>query len=309
MDKQQCKTYDQATNLLKLEEAFDDLKKDAFYQKVILKVSDHVTRIADFKENQQTSRYITLSKQEHRETLEMICFQIANRLKCHGFINDFVPFRDLKGYGKNQLYKYSGLNLRNKSKYLLAFIQKYGKEVEDIELDTALMKNLAIAISDFEIHLEKPQNHIESVKKATTTISDELRAYSLLLNRVIKPYMYSKYEQTQPEIYSRFLTSLKGNKIPKRKRALIGRITDSDGKPLHRVRVCVDNKKPVVKRGTKGNYFFKNMTNGSHKIKFSCEGYKPILKEVMIRPSRTTKLNVVMQREKAVEQNECIASL
>ncbi|MCZ4696184.1 carboxypeptidase regulatory-like domain-containing protein [Ancylomarina euxinus] len=297
MDKHQTLTYYQALSLLKLEDKLDELKQDAFYQKVILKVRDHVTRIEDFKKNQETSRYITLSKQEHRETLEVICFQISNGLKYQGFINDFVPFRDLKGYGKNQLYKYSGLNLLNKSKYLLVFTQKYGKEVEDAELDTALMKNLAKAISDFEKLLEKPQNHIESVKKATAAISDELRAYSLLLNRVIKPYMYSKYEQTQPEIYSRFLISLKGNKISKRKRALIGRITDTNGNLLHRVRVSVDGKKPEVKRGTKGNYFYKNMTNGSHQLKFSCKGYEPILKEVLILASQTTRLNVVMQRE------------
>lgn len=298
MDKQQCKTYNQAIKLLKLDEVYDDLKKDTFFQKLILKVRAHVTRIADFKQSQKTSRYITLSKQEHRETLEVICFQISNLLNCQGFINDFVPFKELKGYGKNQLYKYSGLNLLNKSKYLLAFIEKYAKEVEDNELDTTLEKCLRDAISDFEKLLQKPQNHIESVKKATDTIRDELRAYNLLLNRVLKPYMYSKYEQSQPEIYSNFLQCLIKEKTPKRKRALLGRITDVDGNPLHRVHVSVDNKKNVVKRGTRGNYFFKNMPNGSHSIKFSCKGYKPILKEVMIMPSQTTMLNVMMQREK-----------
>ncbi len=295
MDKYQTLTYYQALRLLDLEDELDELKQDTFYQRVILKIRDHISQLKSVKENQTTSRYITVSKQEQRERLEMICFQISNRLKCHGFINEFGPFKDLKGYGKNQLYKYSGLNLLNKSKYLLAFLQKYEKEVADTGLNRDWVKRLSPCISNFERHLKMPQKQIESAKKATDTIKNELRAYKILLNRVLKPYMYSKYKQTHPKIYSLFLQSLIKSKIPKRKRVLQGRITDRDGNPLHRVRVWVDNKKPVVKRGTKGNYFFKNMTNGSHKLKFTCKGFKTWVEEIVIYPSRTTTLNVRME--------------
>lgn len=309
MDKYQYKIYKQANKLLKLYEQLDDLKKDAFYQKVIQKVKEHVLKIEILERIQFPNRAHAIIKHENRQKLELICLRISKLLKSYACFNKYSPFLDLKGFGKNQLYKYSGLNLLNKSKDLQVFIKKYNKKAKEAQIDTLLFEDLKSAITVFEKHLHQPQKRSESIKNASQEIRIELRAYKFLVENVLKGYMYSKYEQDKPLAYDEFIQCLEMDKVPKRKRALMGRITDVNGNPLHRVRVSVDSKKPVVKRGTKGNYFFKNMPNGSHKIKFSCKGYKPMLKEVMIMPSRTTRLNVVMQREKAVELNERIALL
>lgn len=107
----------------------------------------------------------------------------------------------------------------------------------------ALYRILARAISDFESRWEKLKNNIELIKNESDAIRDELRDYKLLLNRVFKLYMYSKYEQTQADIYFIFMQSLSVQKTAKWKRALQGRTTDANGELIDRVRVSIDNKK------------------------------------------------------------------
>jgi hypothetical protein len=309
MDKYQHKIHNQANTLLKLHKDFDDLKKDAFYQKVIQKVKEHVLKIEMLLMIQFPNKAHAKIKERNRQELELICLRISNLLKSYACFNKYSPFLDLKGFGKNQLYKYSGLNLLNKSKDLQVFIKKYNKKAKEAQVDTLLFENLNSAITDFKKHLNQPQKSNESIKNASQEIRNQLKAYKFLIKNVLKGYMFSKYQQEKPLVYKKFIQCIEMSKVPKRKRALVGKITDTKGNPIHRVRVSVDGKKPLVKRGTKGNYFFKNMPNGSHKIKFSCNEFKSVLRVVMIHPSRTTWLNVVMQREKAVELNEPIASL
>lgn len=302
MDKYQFKTLNQATKLLKLDTELDDLKKDTFYQKVIQKVKEHVLKIETLQRIQCPYNSQAVTKEINREELELISLRISKLLRSYACFSQYSPFLELKGFGKNQLYKYSGLNLLNKSKELQTFIQKHKKKAVEAQVDTLLSENLKSAITSFEKHLYQPQKYRESKKNASQKIREELKAYKFLVDNVLKDYLFSKYQQENPMVYTKFIQCLEMSKVPSRKRALVGKLTDTKGKPLHRVRVSIDNKKPVVKRGTKGNYFYKNMTNGSHVLKFSCKGYRTILKEVLIYPSRTTRLNVVMQRESGVEQ-------
>ena len=121
------------------------------------------------------------------------------------------------------------------------------------------------------------------------------------LGQVLCPYMEAKYKLAKPDLYLEFMMAIKKSIIARRKRALQGRITDTEGRALHRVRVSVDGKKPVVKRGSKGNYFFRNLTNAKHELSFSCEFYHTVKKTVVIYPGKTTKLDVVLHPVKTAE--------
>ncbi|WP_372644997.1 carboxypeptidase-like regulatory domain-containing protein [Ancylomarina sp.] len=309
MDKPQAREYNQALCFLEFAKKNFLLQDDKFCQKVIAQIKSCIERVDSLKLVHFDKKCSSISKQKSRVNLEDICYQIANLMKSYGYFHHFIPFVHLDGFGRNQLYKYSGLKLLIKSRFLKDMIQKDPQESQEADIDESLRDQLGLAIAGFDKKLNSTTTSRDDIKRANQTIEDELNAYHQLLNKVLKPYMEAKYKHSQPDLYEYFVMAISTYKIPRRKRALQGKITDTDGKPLHRVRVSVDNKKAVVKRGTKGNYFFKNMTNGSHKILFSCEGFKSVTKNILIYPSRTSRLDIVMQREKAVELNERIASL
>jgi len=301
MDKPQAREYNQALSFLKFAKENSLLQDDQFCQKVIAQVKSCVKRIDKLKLVHVNKKSTSISKQQSRKNLEGICYQIAMLMKSYGYFHHFIPFVHLDGFGRNQLYKYSGSKLLIKSGYLRDMIQKDTKESQEADVDEYLMDQLDLAIADFDTKLNSTTTSRDDIKRATHTIQDELNAYYQLLNKVLKPYMEAKYKLAKPDLYLEFMTAIKTSKIPRRKRALQGRITDPEGKPLHRVRVSVDGKKPVVKRGSKGNYFFRNLTNAKHELTFSCDSYHTVKKTIVIYQGETTKLDVVLHPVKTVE--------
>lgn len=294
MNKSQAREYFQALSLLKLENNHSLLQDDMFYQKVMRQIISCINRLEKFKLIQNNNGYPSIAKQQYRQKNEDICYQIVNLMKSYAYFYHFIPFVHLDGFGKNQLYKYSGLKLLIKSGYLKNFIQKYPKESLEAGIDKVLCEQLDCAIADFDKELNSTQNYRDDIKCATQIIRNELNAYHQLLNKVLNPYMESKYKMNKPEVYADFKQTIKMSKIPRRKRALQGRITDPEGRPLHRVRVSVDGKKAVVKRGTKGNYFFRNLTNTVHELSFSCDTYNVETRKIVIYQGRTTILDIIL---------------
>lgn len=64
---------------------------------------------------------------------------------------------------------------------------------------------------------------------------------------------------------------------------------------MKNVRISVDGAKPVIKCGTKGGYFFQNLTPGEHHLTFSRKSYESVTVNILIVPDQTATLNVVLK--------------
>lgn len=295
MDKAQYRIFKQAVLLQHFGAESSVLQKDTFYQKAHQKLLQLVTQLEELNINQDRSKSkIAYKKQDSREQLETLCFQVASLLKSYGNFHEFIPFSSLKGFGKNQLYKYSGINLLINSEKLKGILDEYPDESKKAKVGSALKEDLMNSIAMFDDLLEDPKRNKKKLKRTGEKIQESLKQYQKLLNDVIIPYVKGKYAGENPELVSRMESVLKYNKIPRRKISLAGTIKDEEGRPIHRPRLSVDQKKPMVKRGTKGNYFIKNLTSGQHSLVFSCKNYKTVKKAVMITNDSVYRLDVVM---------------
>jgi|GEM_PF-2056192 len=297
MDKAQKRIFDQAVRLVRFGAESPSLQNDTFYQKVnqkLVQIISHLDKL--YKTQQLIKSKKGPIKQESRQELESICLQVANLLKGYGNFYEFTPFASLKGFGKNQLYKYSGINLLINSEKLKEIIDQYPVESKEAKVGDSMKQEFLMSITSFKELLDTPTRTNQNSKDCSKQIREGLKQYQNLLNDVILPYVRGKYEKDNTDLIKSFERVLKSDKIARRKICLAGRITDSDGKPIHRPRVAVDKKKPMVKRGTKGNYFIKNLTGGIHTLEFSCTNYETVKKKVLIAKPSVYKLDVVMKR-------------
>ncbi|WP_282015802.1 carboxypeptidase-like regulatory domain-containing protein [Marinifilum flexuosum] len=298
MDKAQYRIFKQALRLQHFGAESSVLQKDTFYQKAHQKLLHLVTQLEELNINQDHSKSkIAYKKQDSREQLETLSFQVASLLKSYGNFHEFIPFSSLKGFGKNQLYKYSGINLLINSEKLKGILDEYPDESIKAKVGSALKEALMNSIALFDDLLEDPKRNKKKLKRTGEKIQESLKQYQNLLNDVIIPYVKGKYAGENPKLVSRMESVLKYNKIPRRKISLAGTIKDEEGRPIHRPRLTVDKKKPMVKRGTKGNYFIKNLTSGQHSLIFTCKNYKTVKKAVMITNDSVYRLDVVMVAE------------
>ncbi|WP_133250085.1 carboxypeptidase-like regulatory domain-containing protein [Marinifilum breve] len=295
MDKAQMRIFKQALRLQKFGAESSVLQNDTFYLKTHNKLLHLVSQLEELTIKQEIHKgKKAYYKQSHREQLENQCFQVANLLKSYGNFHEFIPFSSLKGFGKNQLYKYSGINLLINSEKLKGILDEYPDESKKARVGSALKEALMNSIAMFDDLLEDPKRNKKKLKRTGEKIQESLKQYQNLLNDVIIPYVKGKYAGENPKLVSRMESVLKYNKIPRRKISLAGTIKDEEGRPIHRPRLSVDKKKPMVKRGTKGNYFIKNLTSGQHNLVFTCKNYKTVKKAVMITNDSVYRLDVVM---------------
>ena len=223
MDKPQAREYSQALSFLQFAKENSLLQNDRFCQKVIAQIKSIVERVDALKLVYFDKQSISISKQQSRENLEGICYQIANLMKSYGYFHHFIPFVHLDGFGRNQLYKYSGSKLLIKSRLLKDTIPKYNNESQEAGIDKKLRDQLDFAIAAFDAKLNTTTACRNDIKRATQIIQDELNSYHQLLNRVLKPYMEAKYKLSMPDLYQDFMMAIKTSKIPRRKRALQGK--------------------------------------------------------------------------------------
>ena len=297
MDKAQKRIFDQARRLVRFGSENPSLQSDTFYQKVNQKLIQIVSHLDKLYKNQNLIRTRkSTSKKHSRQELESVCLQVANLLKGYGNFYEFTPFASLKGFGKNQLYKYSGINLLINSEKLKEIIDQYPLESKEAKVGDSVKQEFLMSIASFEELLDMPTRTNQNSKDCSKQIREGLKQYQNLLNDVILPYVRGKYEKDNNDLIESFERVLKSDKIARRKISLAGRITDSEGKPIHRPRVAVDKKKPMIKRGKKGNYFIKNLTGGIHTLQFSCHEYETVEKKVLITKSSVYRLDVVMKR-------------
>ncbi|WP_421921128.1 hypothetical protein [Marinifilum sp.] len=296
MNKAQKRIFKQAIRLQEFSAHSAILQSDPFYQEAYQKLHALVNELEELNQMQyQNKGKMAFDKQKSREQLESHCFQVACLLKSYGNFYHFVPFACLKGYGKNQLYKYSGNNLLSSSVSLQKIIEEYPEESEKAMVGDFWEQELKNSIATFDKLLDDPKWRKKELKATGESIQDRLKQYQNLLNHVIVPYVKGKYASTDSDLLFDVENVLRYEKIPRRKISLVGTIKDDRGVPVHRPRLTIDNKKTMVKRGAKGNFFIKNLSAGRHSLVFTCKNYESVTKEVMIVKDKLCRLDVVMK--------------
>jgi len=218
MDKAQKRIFDQAVRLVRFGAESPSLQNDTFYQKVnqkLVQIISHLDKL--YKTQQLIKSKKGPIKQESRQELESICLQVANLLKGYGNFYEFTPFASLKGFGKNQLYKYSGINLLINSEKLKEIIDQYPVESKEAKVGDSMKQEFLMSITSFKELLDTPTRTNQNSKDCSKQIREGLKQYQNLLNDVILPYVRGKYEKDNTDLIKSFERVLKSDKIARRK--------------------------------------------------------------------------------------------
>jgi outer membrane cobalamin receptor len=87
-----------------------------------------------------------------------------------------------------------------------------------------------------------------------------------------------------------------------------GIVTDSSGSPIPHACICTEGEGCRCMTDIKGEFTIEKIKEGTHRLKVTCFGYQPLIREITVKPGETLKLKLVLKEEiHELEQVEIIA--
>ena len=242
----------------------------------------------------RNSKALTQEKSSKIDYLIGLLVKNCEVMSSYGNYVNFNVFTNIEGCSKTELSRCRDVEVLIRADKVVAIMDENPDQVTEATITAEDIAALKDAIVAAQAVIDIPQEFRKSQHKITLAIEEALDTYRQIMNDSLKDYMRSKYQESKPEFYDAFTTAVEMDAISQRKRALVGSIKDSNGKPMRNVRVSVDGAKPVIKGGKKGGYFFQNLTAGEHQLTFSRKSYQSVTVNILIVPDQTTTLDVVM---------------
>lgn len=235
----------------------------------------------------------TLKKQQLRRSLFDVLLSVVDLLKSYGFVNKFASFARIENCSASQLTKCSSGDLIIRSNYVYNLITDHAVQSAGAGVTPELNLKLTDAKTVFSDSLNIPKDFRIKHHEITMEIDHlVLGSYDLLRNGLL-PYMRSTYLKSDPELYQAFVNSIEMDAIPSQQRALQGTMINGiSKKPLKKVKIFIDDQKPIVRGGEKGIFYIQNLSAGEHLVRFELKAFQSFEKRILVLPGITYELNV-----------------
>jgi hypothetical protein len=249
----------------------------------------------------RNSKALTQEKSSKINDLIELTVKVCEVMSSYGNYTNFKVFTNIEGCSKTELSRCRDVEVLIRAERVVMIMEENPTEVTEATISAEDITALKAAIAAAQAVIDIPQEFRRSQHDITVKLEDGLERYRNIMNNSLKDYMRSKYQQSNPDLYSAFALAVDVDAIPKRKKALVGTILDEKGAPVRKVRVSVDGSKPVIRGGKKGGFNFQNLTPGEHQLTFSRKSYQSVTVNILIVPDKTTTLDVVLNTIKVEE--------
>ena len=292
----QEKIYRQLQKLIAFKQANEaKLAENALVLQMFTDMEGIYTAVTELLAQQdRTGKALTEKKTATIDALIDICVDCHDFLASYGNYKGFVVFSNIEGCKRTQLKRSRDEEVIVTARKLKAIMEEYPDETTESGVSAEKKTAFDNAIDAAQDVVEIPQEFRRSQHEVTLKIDAKLDDARRIYNDAMKDHMRTKYEDSDPDLYSAFVQAADVDAIAKRQRALQGTITKANGEPMRNVRVSVDGQKPVIKGGKKGGYFFQNLTPGQHELVFSRKAYQTVKHTIIIEPDHCLQLDVVM---------------
>jgi len=252
----------------------------------------------------RNGKALTQTKQATITTLIDKSVNCYDLLYSYGNYKDFAVFTNIKGCRKSDLTHAREEDVVIRANKLMTIMEAYPTETLASGVTAEKQTDLAATITAAQDVIDTPQEFRKKQHEITLVLNEKLETFKKILNGSLKGNMSSFYAESNPQLYTAFVQAIDINAQPKQKRPLKGRITDEKGQPVRRVRISVDGKKPLIKGGENGGYYFNSLPAGKHVISFSRKSFKTVTKTILIVPDHSLQLDLVLpfvEIEEAIE--------
>jgi hypothetical protein len=236
----------------------------------------------------------SLTDQKNNAILTVIdtCVDCADLMSSYGHFQKFDPFATIENCKKTQLIHAREEEALIHIRKLIGVMDENPEQTTAAGVTDELKQKLITELDAASKLLDVPKEYRIILREITAKIDRSLNEYKGILNDSLKPYIRSKYQKTNVELYISFANAIELDAIPQRKRAITGHFTNEAGEPVRMVDVAIDEQKAVKKGGNKGGYFVQNLPPGQHNLVFTRQAYQEEARRVLIVPEETLILDI-----------------
>lgn len=178
------------------------------------------------------------------------------------------------------------------------------EQQQSIGLEESMLDSLKECVTNYTNYLPKAHALINlNVKSGEKIILKIEKANAII--RDLKRLIFSFFAKDGSDIYQDFLVSAKMKPSVVIKRAVIGKIMDTDGDIPKRPHVIIRNENiNQVVTSKQGNFVIKHLPPGVYVLEIVCDNYESQLHTISHVAGETNRLNVKLKRITEVEVAE-----
>ncbi len=245
----------------------------------------------------------TQEKQEAKAELAKTIFAISAGVRSFATDTNNDPLYNEFKLTEVYINKLSDVNIVSYATNLSIEIAKYPRQLIKYGINRDDVIELQTKTYNYSKLLLKPAEHKKEKAVATKNIKKILSNINKLLKTTIDNDMV-QYEETNPDLYEKYLKLREIDDSITRALSLKGKVTDANTtEALQYVEVKVEikiNRKPQTfktETTVKGNYQFKGLPEGKCSVNFSKDYYQTKTIASEIHHGKLTKINIKLEKE------------
>jgi hypothetical protein len=278
--------------------------EQSILQKHVTKLNELNIELEKYKRIQETDiKGIFIEKKKAKKELARNIYQLSGSLRSFATDNgNDLLYKEIDT-AKSKLNILADLNLVSYSLFVIDKLNENKEQLVAYSITDKDITGLTTETEYFDELLLKPAKMRKEVKVATSNIKALITEMLNLLSESIDNDML-QYEDTQPELYKKYLVIREIDDSQTTALSIKGKVTGGDAEVEILEYVTVTAK---FKAGTdwaeiratstkKGNYQFKGIPEGKCTLTFTLEYYDTLVVETVVRPDKYTRVDVIMKK-------------
>jgi len=257
-----------------------------------------VSEIRSKSESQTTNRIgYRMVKDDLKLDMTKNAIDVATRVKAYAInINDVVLREEMYQRISN-LYRRPDTVCADICRYIYGRAKDLVGNLTDYGVTGVMLDTLENSINDYTAYIPKPRAGIVERKQATNEMHGLFTDSDMVLKNM--DALVTMLQFSEPEFYATYFSSRKIIRPGYRTVALRGFITDTDGLPLPKVAVIIEDTDITRKSTSSGAFEVKDLASGMYNIVMQKSGYADVRTIVAVTATERTVFSTVMEAESA----------
>ncbi len=258
-------------------------------------------RIAEIRPGQEESKKgIAQSKTQAKEGLAVKLNSVSRKAIAFAVITLNLPLQEALRYTLTELRRAPDTTLSSIARLIIEKIAPIQKELEPYGISADDISNLSVLLATYDELIPMPREGQIEKKDATLQISNLFDKCDG--NLVKMDALTEVIHDTDPQTYNDYWDARKVIKTAIRTMALKANATEKGkGIPVANVVFEITNtatgEKITKKTAAKGNFYLKNLMEGSYEVKIKKSGYLPQTRTIEPTPGEMYLLKVELEKE------------
>ncbi len=255
--------------------------------------TDTVGLIRAESESQTTNRIgYRIVKDDLKLTMTREAIDVATRIRAYAINEGNTVLREEMNQRMSNLYKRADTVcadicwfIHGKGTELLADVDPYGVKQD-------MLDELSASITEYVAYIPKPRAGIVERKQATAEML-QLFANSDSILKTMDALM-TMLQFTDPEVYKSYFSSRKIIRPGYRTLSLRGLVTDTEGLPIAKANVIIENANIYRKTTDVGGFEIKDLASGMYTVTINKPGFVEMRTVVAVTATQRSEINIVL---------------